>query len=488
MSGKRAPETSAKTALVWLRRDLRLGDNPALQAAIDTGGQVFAVYVLDDKRQFSPGGAQKWFLHHALQSLGENLKPLGAPLILRRGDAGKIIPTLATEIGAGSVFWNRRYAEDEIATDKKVKAVLKNAGIETASFNGALLAEPWEIETKSGGPYRVYTPYWNTLREQGPTRREYPTPTQKPKTSPPRVPSDNLGDWDLLPTNPDWASAFGEVWTPSEKEALHQLDDFLDGVINTYGEDRNRPDKRGTSRLSPFLALGLISPLTIWNKVRAAMDQSGVSDSEAWKFLSEVAWREFSYHLLYHNPKIPTEPFREEFRSFNWRSDKKALDAWRRGMTGVPFVDAGMRELWSTGWMHNRVRMVAASFLVKNLLLHWREGERWFWETLVDADPANNVASWQWVAGSGADAAPYFRIFNPVTQGEKFDPKGDYVRRWIPEIANLPDKHLHDPSSAPQKILEAAGITLGKTYPKSIVDLGETRKRALARYDAMRNE
>ncbi len=476
---------SNSLAIVWFRRDLRAADNPALCAALATGRPVIGLYVLEEGLPLSPGGAQKWFLHHALSSLADALKPLGVPLVLRRGPGEREILALVKETGAAAVFWNRRYAAAEIEEDKQAKAALIEQGAEAHSFNGSLLREPWEVKTKTGGSYRVYTPFWNALRAMGPGRPELAAPNQKaPAAAAP--PSTPLADLGLLPTRPNWASEFDDVWAVSEQGARAALDAFVTGPAHNYGEDRNRPDLIGTSRLSPHLAVGTISSLQVWNAAAAAIQARKIPENEGWKFLSEIAWREFAYHLLYFNPAMAEAPLRPEFNAFPWRDDAAALAAWKKGETGVPIVDAGMRELWRTGWMHNRVRMIAASFLVKNLLIDWREGERWFWDTLVDADPAHNAASWQWVAGSGADAAPYFRIFNPVTQGEKFDPDGAYVRRYVPELAGLPAEVIHQPWTASEKSLQRAKVELGVTYPAPIADLGETRKRALAAYDDMR--
>lgn len=476
---------SNSPAIMWFRRDLRVADNPALCAAMASGMPVIGLYVLEEGGPLSPGGAQRWFIHHALKALAEALKPLGVPLVLRRGRAAPEVLALKKETGAGAIFWNRRYAAAELEEDKGVKSAFAEQGVQAQSFNGSLLREPWEVKTKTGGPYRVYTPFWNALRAMGPGRAEMEAPHNKAPAiaTPKSLPLDDLG---LLPSRPNWAAEFGDVWSVGETDAHAALGAFVDGPARTYGEDRNRPDLIGTSRLSPHLAVGTISPLQVWNAANAAIQARKIPENEGWKFLSEIAWREFAYHLLYFNPAMASEPLRPEFTGFPWREDAATLAAWKKGLTGVPIVDAGMRELWRTGWMHNRVRMIVASFLVKNLLIHWREGERWFWDTLVDADPANNAASWQWVAGSGADAAPYFRIFNPVTQGEKFDPDGAYVRRFVPELSGLPAEVIHQPWTASEKALQRAKVELGVTYPAPIVDLGETRKRALAAYDDMR--
>lgn len=465
--------------IVWFRRDLRLADNPALAAACARGGAVIALYIHDEQGFFAPGGAQKWFLHHALKSLEAGLRTIEIGLILRKGAEADVIASVVRESRATAVYWNRRYVAADIETDQAIKAALKKAGVETGSFNGALIREPWEIETKTGGPYRVFTPFWNALRTLGPSRREIAAPKSPPINSAITPTTDRIEDWKLVPSSPNWAREFSNVWTPGESGASDNLTLFLSGAASRYDADRNRPAIRGTSRLSPHLALGTISPLHVWNETHRATAARDIPEGEALKFLSEIAWREFAYHLLYHNPAMPTDPLRPAFRNFPWRDDRQAFAAWARGETGVPIVDAGMRELWRTGWMHNRVRMIAASFLVKNLLLPWQWGERWFWDTLVDADPANNAASWQWVAGCGADAAPYFRIFNPVSQGEKFDPDGAYVREFVSEIAALPNTVVHAPWKAAPPI--------SKGYPPPIVELDQTRTRALASYEAMKS-
>ncbi|NWG91295.1 MAG: deoxyribodipyrimidine photo-lyase [Parvularculaceae bacterium] len=474
-------------SLVWFRRDLRLSDNPALAAALRGGDPVIGLYILDDQTLFAPGGAQKWFLHHALNSLAAGLGRTGVPLLLRRGREAACLIATVREIGAARVYWNRRYAPAEIETDRAIKGALTGAAIEAQSFSASLLREPWEIATKAGGPYRVFTPFWNALRMLGPARTECAAPAPAQQPSEPADFTVELQNLDLLPRNPDWAAAFGGEWRPSEAGAAAALAAFLDGPLSTYAADRDRPDRRGTSRLSPHLALGVISPLTVWNSTLAAVEGGAMTVSNAEKFLSELAWREFAYHLFYHFPTMASAPLRPEFERFPWREDPAAFDAWAHGRTGVPIVDAGMRELWRAGYMHNRVRMIAASFLTKNLLIDWRKGERWFWDTLVDADPANNSASWQWVAGCGADAAPYFRIFNPVSQGEKFDPNGDYVRANVAEIAALPNEFIHAPWTAPQAVLDRAGVRLGEVYPRPIVDLRQSRERALAAYDSVRS-
>ena len=473
-------------SIVWFRNDLRLADNPALHAAREAGGPVIPLYILDEDAPRAPGGASRWWLHHSLSGLSGDLEKTGAPLILRRGPSDAVLADLIAETGATRVFWNRRYYAEHVALDKHLKSDLEDRGVDVKSLNGALLREPWEVKTNSGGFYRVYSPFWRALRAMGPAR---PAPLPKPRKIPgaPTPPaSDRLDDWRLLPTAPNWAEEIADVWTPGEDGAHKRLGAFLKGPVDHYADGRNRPDCELTSRLSPHLAFGEIGPLQIWRETHARIERGDIDEKSADKFLSEIAWREFSYNLLFHYEDLPEKPLREEFAAYPWREDAEGLKAWQDGLTGYPIVDAGMRQLWRTGWMHNRVRMIVASFLIKDLLVPWQEGEAWFWDTLVDADIANNAASWQWVAGCGADAAPYFRIFNPVSQGEKFDPDGEYVRKFVPELAALPAKHIHAPWTAPEALLLQCGISLGKTYPNPIVDHGEARRRALSGYDTIK--
>jgi deoxyribodipyrimidine photo-lyase len=478
------PQDGNDIAIVLFRHDLRIADNRALAAAAAAGGKIVPVFVLDEE---SPGtrplgGARRWWLHHSLAALGKSLERLGAPLVLKKGRMDVIVPALAAETGAAALFWNRRYDPPGRQADDRMEAALHQAGIATESFEGQLLHEPAELRTGSGGHYRVYSPFWRALSALGDPRPPVDAPTKL--TAPPRMPpSDRLDDWKLLPTKPDWAGGLRETWTPGEAAAHQRLDDFLDGDIEGYADDRDRPDKPSTSRLSPHLTHGEITPYQIWQAVR---EKKGIQGRDAEKFLKEVAWREFSWHLLFHNPDLASRNFNTGFDVFSWQGKIGDLKRWQQGRTGYPIVDAGMRQLWRTGWMHNRVRMVAASFLIKHLMTDWRKGEEWFWDTLVDADPANNAASWQWVAGSGADAAPYFRIFNPILQGEKFDPRGDYVRTFVEEVRNLPDRSVHKPWEAGADALDKAGIKLGQTYPRPIVDHGEARKRALAAYEKVK--
>jgi deoxyribodipyrimidine photo-lyase len=461
---------STSPLLFWFRQDLRMADHAGLSAALATGQPVIPVYILDETLGLRPlGGASRWWLHHSLAALSQTL-----PLVLRRGAVEDVLAALIKETGATGVYWSRCYEPDVIARDKHLKEKLRKDGLKAESFNSALLFEPWTIQNKSGGPFQVFTPFWKhcvSLNAVGPC---LPAPT-KPNWA--KAKSDRLADWQLLPTQPNWATGFTS-WQPGEAGALAQLDSFLAGPITGYKEDRNLPAGRTTSRLSPHLHFGEISPRQVWH----ATTFNNAPENDRNHFLSEIGWREFAHHLLYHYPSLPHEPLNKKFAAFPWADAPEWLVAWQRGQTGYPIVDAGLRELWQTGWMHNRVRMIVASFLVKDLRIPWQQGEAWFWDTLLDADLANNVASWQWVAGCGADAAPYFRIFNPILQGEKFDPSGAYVRRYVPEIAELPDKWLHKPFDAPVDVLQQAGIKLGTTYPQPLVDHGTARDLALAAF------
>ncbi|MCC5995197.1 MAG: deoxyribodipyrimidine photo-lyase [Oceanicaulis sp.] len=470
--------------LMWFRQDLRLGDNPALLAAAATGAPVICAYVLDDVSPgvWKRGGASRWWLHHSLASLDRDLKRQGGALTLLAGDARDVIPALVRKTGARAVYWNRRYEPWARTRDEAVKRTLKQGGIEARSFNGSLIVEPWDIPTKTGAPYKVFTPFWKALQAGHAPSEPAGRPARLNLIKGPH--GDALEDLDLLPQSPDWAGGLREHWTPGEEAAHDRLAGFIANRIEAYAGTRNLPGRHGTSRLSPHLHFGEISPRQVWHRVR----QSGLAASDGGRtYLSEIGWREFSYNLLYHFPDLPDANFQPRFDRFEWTGGPAQLKAWTRGQTGYPIVDAGMRELWRTGWMHNRVRMIAASFLVKDLFIDWRQGEAWFWDTLVDADLASNAASWQWSAGSGADAAPYFRIFNPVTQGEKFDPDGDYVRKWIPELHGLGAKQIHAPWTADSAELARAGVRLGTDYPEPVVDHAEARKAALAAFEKIKD-
>ncbi len=468
------------TTIVWFRQDLRLSDNPALDHAAGEG-DILPVFILDQTGDgfAKRGAASNWWLHHSLAALK---KELGG-LVLRSGDPRKILKQLIEETGAEAVVWNRCYEPHAVKRDKAIKSALTDDGVSVESFNAALLHEPWTVETGSGGPYKVFTPFWRNIRTRDPG-----APTHKPRNIKlAKAKSETLADWNLTPSKPDWAKGWSDIWTPGEDGARNRLDNFLRSRLERYPEGRDIPEEDATSRLSPHLHFGEISPRQIWARVKSHAENHAALSKPADKFLSELAWRDFSYHLLYHFPTLPEKNWKEDFNAFPWSTSRRSLDAWQKGQTGYPMVDAGMRELWQTGVMHNRLRMITASFLIKHLRIHWREGEEWFWDTLVDADLANNAASWQWVAGSGADAAPFFRIFNPITQGEKFDPDGDYIRRYCPELAKLDTKYIHAPWEAPKDALEAAGVNLGEDYPHPIVDHKTAREAALEAYDKTRS-
>jgi len=466
-------------AIVWFRRDLRIGDNPALFAAQQSEKPLILLYVEETNRPRKLGAAAKVWQHHSLQSLKHSIKSKGGTLIFRRGEAASCLDDIIAETGANEVHWNRRYEGWARDIDESIKTNLKARGFQVQSHKANLLTEPWEVATKTGGYYKVFTPFWRTVCRDLEVAPPIPVPENFDCVE--GLASDSLKDWDLLPDTPDWASSMMVDYRPGEIGARQRLSLFLDGPVENYPQQRDRPDdETGTSKLSPHLAFGEISPRQIWTDAKKSTYSTD-------KFLSEIGWREFSYTLLFYNPNLATENFKPDFDKFPWESDAEKVEAWRTGQTGYPFVDAGMRQLWQTGWQHNRVRMVCASFLIKHLLTDWRIGEAWDWDTLLEADPASNAASWQWVAGSGADAAPYFRIFNPFSQGEKFDSKGEYVRKFVPELSKLPNKYIHQPWTAPDEILEKAGVQLGETYPHPIVDHKTARNRALAGYKTCRN-
>lgn len=474
-------------SIVWFRQDLRLADHPALQAAVDRGQPIVPVFIraADEEGAWRLGEASDWWLHHSLEGLSQDLATCGSRLTLRRGNSLEVLKTLVAETNAGAVFWNRRYEPAAIARDKVVKAQLRDAGLTVESFNGQLLFEPWEVSTKDGRPYQVFTAFWRACLAKTPP----PTPLRVPTrlTAPDQWPdSDPLEELHLLPTR-SWDQGLRKAWQPGATGGKKNLKRFLAETVEAYQTARDLPAEHGTSRLSPHLHFGEISPREIWHAVQAMPGKgSNAPSTGAETFLKELGWREFAHHLLFHFPTTPDQPLRPEFAKFPWDENNQALRAWQRGRTGYPIVDAGMRELWTTGWMHNRVRMIVASFLVKDLRIHWRLGAQWFWDTLVDADLANNTLGWQWTAGCGADAAPYFRVFNPILQSEKFDPDGQYLRRWIPELASLPTKWLHAPWTAPRDVLQSAGIKLGQTYPLPIVDHSEARTLALRAFDQIK--
>lgn len=459
------------TAIVWFRRDLRLGDHPALKSALEGAGAVVPVYIHDPvaEGEWAPGGASRWWLHRSLAELETALRQRGSQLIIRSGDALTELSTLARETRAGAVHWNRLYEPSRISADVRIESALKEQGLDVESYAGALLHEPRELKTGSGAPYRVFTPFWRNFQKTVLPAEPISAPRRlkPPRQWPGTVPLAALG---LLP-NFDWADDFSRWWSPGERGAGIQLRSFLRRALAGYAEGRNYPARTQVSYLSPHLHFGEVSPRQVWHAVRSTASGANAGGADA--YLREIGWREFAHHVLFHFPHTPTQPMYPRFAPFPWRRDYGALlEAWRRGRTGYPIVDAGMRELWATGWMHNRVRMLTASFLVKNLRIPWQEGARWFWDTLVDADLANNSMGWQWSAGCGADAAPYFRIFNPVGQAEKFDPTGEYLRRWLPELSHLSDASIH----APWKVGGAKG------YPMPVVDYSVSRAEALAAY------
>jgi deoxyribodipyrimidine photo-lyase len=475
-----------RPVIVWFRDDLRLADNPALSTAAASGRPLLAVFVHDEKTEgLRPlGGAALWWLHGALEALSDGLAARGGRLFFFRGPAADLIERLAVDSRAAAIYWNRRYDEAGQLVDKKLEAALRQRGLVVESFNGHLLHEPWTM-AKQGKPFRVFSAFWRAACRLGAPPRPIPAPqtlsfSVLPQALGARVVA--LADLALEPKSPDWAGGLRATWQRGEPGAQACLERFLTGGLPGYATNRDRPDKPNTSRLSPYLRFGNISVRQVWHAAMAAMvsRDSGIGEQDLEKFLSELGWREFSYHLLHHHPDLARRNLRARFDFTPWRMDPVALRAWQHGQTGYPFVDAGMRELWTTGWVHNRVRMIVASFLVKHLLIDWRQGEAWFWDTLVDADPANNAVNWQWVAGSGADAAPYFRIFNPVLQGERFDPDGVYVKRWVPELSGLPSSLVHRPWAATPAQLAAAGVRLGETYPNRIIEHDEARRRALA--------
>ena len=457
-------------SIVCFRDDLRIADNPALQAAAERGEKVLAVFILDE---VSPdiralGGASKWWLHHSLTALTASLAAIGVPLILRRGAAAQIITELVATTEAGAVFWNRRYGMGEREVDARLKASLKDAAIDVRSFGANVLFEPWTMQTGQGGPYRVFTPFYRACLSALEPRHPiagfteldgYLAAGSVPGSAGCGLPSDDLASWALLPTAPDWSAGLAETWTPGEAGARARLAEFVADDLVKYVDEHDLPAKNSTSKLSPYLRFGEISPFQIWHEVRRGSGRGKVGGDA---LLRQLVWRDYGYHLLFHYPEITHKNIRPAFDHFPWNEATPAIvTAWQKGETGIPLVDAGMRELWQTGTMHNRVRMVTASFLVKNLLLDWRIGEAFFWDTLVDADPSSNAMNWQWVAGTGVDAAPYFRVFNPELQATRFDPAGEYVARYVPEAGSF-----------------------GYTPP--MVDLKESRQAALDAYSSIK--
>ncbi len=460
--------------LIWLRRDLRLTDQPALNAARERGGPVIPVFIHapEEEAPWQPGAASRWWLHHSLQALDDDLRARGSRLTLRAGPSLDTLRTLVRETGATAVYWNRLYDPAFVQRDPDIQAGLRTDGIEARGFNAHLLVEPWEIETGQGHPYKVFSPFWKTCLKHGIDQDPLPAPAvlPAPRTWPESLRPEQLG---LLPAI-DWAAGLRASWTAGETAARERLDEFLDSGVRAYADGRDRPDQDGTSRLSPHLHFGEISPRQILRALRAAGLHPDSGGPEA--FVRELGWRDFAHHVLYHFPHTPEQPLNPRFDAFPWRKPEEDLQTWQRGQTGFPIVDAAMRQLWETGWMHNRLRMVVASFLTKNLRLHWQHGAHWFWDTLVDADLAANTLGWQWAGGCGADAAPYFRVFNPQTQGERHDPEGTFVRHYLPVLRKVETRYIHSPG---------AGGAPG--YPDPLVDLGDSRRAALDAFESLKD-
>lgn len=474
-----------RPVILWFRRDLRLSDNPAIAAALKTQRPILPVYVLDETPGIRPmGAAAHWWLDKSLKSLAADLRARSSNLILRRGIAADILVDLARETDAAEVLFNAVFDPRVEHRDRDLAERLKDLDCEARRFNGGHLLAPDSALTKAGGAFSVFTPYWRTARSQIDAGLHVPAPDALP--APQDWPkSEALDSWGLHPTRPDWSAGFSD-WSPGEATAARRLTDFVDQALGAYGQDRDIPAVRGTSLLSPHLHFGEISPKACWRAALGAVHRGAAPEAQAEKFMAELGWREFNTQIANRHEDLAARNFNPAFDPFPWRDDEAGFQAWTRGQTGYPIVDAGMRQLWTTGWMHNRVRMVVASFLTKHLMVDWRRGEQWFWDTLVDADPASNPGNWQWVAGSGADAAPYFRIFSPMAQGAKFDPAGRYIQKWVPELRFLPPKLIHTPWLAPPEILSRANVRLGFNYPRPIIDHETARKRALAAYAELR--
>lgn len=481
--------TDCPVSLVWFREDLRLQDHPALHAASEKGGEILCVYILDNSGTTrKQGGASRWFLHGALSAFRQSLQEREGDCLILEGDPVQILPDLVRETGAQALFCHHRYQKEAKLQDEAVAQALEDRNCRMTQLHGTMLRNPDSVVTKTGTPYKIFSAWWKGFKSLGTPPAPLPAPStlsfvpltftegKKPAFIPCSI------DRILLPGKPDWATKMAEYWEHGEEAAHELLHDFAKHNLGHYDTGRNDMAAEESSRLSPYLRHGVLSPRQVWHH---CANKGDPEDRET--FLSEIGWRDFSWYTLYHNPELPTKSLKEQFHALPWRRSSKDLEAWQRGRTGIPVVDAGMRQLWETGWMHNRARMIVASFLAKHLLIDWRKGEDWFWDTLIDADPASNAVNWQWVSGTGVEASPFFRIFNPLRQSEKFDPKGDYIRRWVPELAKLPDADIAAPWKADDTVLRNAGIRLGRDYPEPVVSLGEGRDRAMAAYRKTRS-
>lgn len=472
-----------KKVLIWFRRDLRIADNAALHAAKTE--QVIPIYIHapQEASPWQPGAASNWWLHHSLSALQEKLRSMGSRLIIRRGDSGDILSQLAKETDASAIYCNRLYDPISVKRDTQLKKMLTEQGLEYRSFPGSLLFEPWQVKTGNDTPYKVYTPFWNACQKQGLPHDTLPTLRKLPAVST-RIKSIGIDALNLLP-DIDWDSAFHDHWQPGEAQAHKRLREFIKGDLTDYAKGRDYPEQAATSRLSPHLHFGEISPRQIVCAIEHAKQtaRSVQLSKNANSYLREIVWREFTHHVLYAFPQTLSKPLNPRFDNFPWQTRQtKLLKVWQQGQTGFPIIDAGMRELWATGIMHNRVRMIVGSLLTKNANLHWLQGARWFWDTLVDADLAQNTFNWQWIAGCGADAAPYFRIFNPITQSEKFDKHGHYIRKWVTELRHVPSEYIHTPWKMNAQQQNEYKCHVGKDYPEPVLDLKLTREEALSLY------
>ncbi len=476
---------SARPLIVLFRHDLRLRDNATLTAAIESSHPIIPCYIFDENEPWAMGGASKWWLHHSLTSLQQDLRQLGGDILLRRGALLPCLMELVNQLDAVGVYWTQPHEPHLKPIEQQLYNALTAENRIAKRFSHTLFNHQ-TIKTGGGTPFKIFTPFWRHCLQLTTPSPPLHIPQKALFGTMEEDFLNHLVDLNLCPTKPDWSAGLQHTWQAGETSALQRLEDFITVGLKGYSEGRNYPAMPHTSRLSPHLHFGEISPRIIWHRIHLAMTIDPTLEKDGLAFLREVGWREFAYYLLQHFPYIPEKPFKEQFSRFPWQENKAHLTAWQQGKTGYPLIDAGMRELWHTGYMHNRVRMIVASFLIKNLMIDWREGEAWFWDTLVDADLPNNAASWQWVAGSGTDASPFFRIFNPVTQSEKFDAEGEYIRQWIPELRDLPSRYIHAPWLAPSPVLNATNIQLGHNYPMPIVDLKLTRERALEGYKTIK--